>query len=97
MVATKQVSLSEVSSVYSGKPGCCCGCRGKHTYTQTHRQAASKSRGYEVTDDEVNDGVVKQIVGKINKLLAEGLIPEVDDTYLAVELPNRLYVVYFKQ
>ena len=26
------IDLSKVRSVYSGKPGCCCGCLGKHTY-----------------------------------------------------------------
>jgi hypothetical protein len=25
------IKLEDVVSVYSGKPGCCCGCNGKHT------------------------------------------------------------------
>lgn len=27
---TKTFDSSRVKSVYSGLPGCCCGCRGKH-------------------------------------------------------------------
>lgn len=26
-----KVPVDKIQSVYSGRPGCCCGCRGKHT------------------------------------------------------------------
>jgi len=35
----KNISLDQIASVYSGKPGCCCGCRGKH-YSDPSTNAA---------------------------------------------------------
>ena len=26
--------VTPIKSVYNGRPGCCCGCRGKHTSSQ---------------------------------------------------------------
>src|SRR5208282_3692776 len=56
------IKVSDVSSVYSGKPGCCCGCNGNHRYNSQHVESASKNRGYAVTPDEVNDRQVKKIL-----------------------------------
>lgn len=86
------IQLENVMSVYSGRVGsCCCGCSGKHTYAKAHQKAASKSRGYAVTDDEVNDKTVKLVVGKMNK--EEKLDDDADDVK-SVTVGNRLYVAY---
>jgi hypothetical protein len=61
------INLNEIMSVYSGRPGCCCGCRGKHTYASKYATKASKDRGYKVNEDEISDRSVKIIVGKMNK------------------------------
>lgn len=78
----KSIKVAAVASVYSGKPGCMCGCLGKHTYASAHRDAASKRRGYKVDDDEVSDRTVKLIVGKINAAIAAGKPVEVKDGYV---------------
>ncbi len=56
------VTLSQVMSVYSGKKGkCYCGCSGNHRYASAHREAATKDRGYAISDDEVNDRQIKRV------------------------------------
>ena len=56
------LTLDNVASVYSGKRGrCACGCSGKHTYSTEHKVWASKDRGYDVGDDEINDRTVKMM------------------------------------
>lgn len=88
------VDAAEVLSVYSGKDSkCCCGCSGKHYYAAAKVAAASKSRGYEVTPDEVNDRMIKKVVGIINKA------DDVDDErdahgFVSTVIGSRLYVVY---
>ncbi len=95
-----KIDITQVYDAYSGRPGCACGCRGKHTYTSNHRAYASENRGYEVTDDEVNDKTVKLLVNKVQAFLDAGEKPgiEIDicePNYIAVEIEDRrLYVIY---
>jgi len=87
------LTLDNVASVYSGKAGrCCCGCSGKHTYASALRAEASKSRGYEVRDEEINDRTVKIIFNKLMKNEFE----KISDTCYSYETGSRLYVVYLK-
>ncbi len=65
------ISVSDVSSVYSGKPGCCCGCNGNHRYNSAHVDSASKNRGCAVTADEVSDRKVKKVLGIIQQNAAK--------------------------
>lgn len=98
------INLENVVSVYSGRRGCCCGCRGKHTYAKAHQAYGSQHRGYAVGDDEVNDRTVKLIV---NKVLATRKATADSDHIVAVEVGEynkfasrdnrRTYVVYFKE
>jgi hypothetical protein len=70
---TEFPALTDVVSVYSGKAGkCCCGCSGKHRVASAHRQAAAKSRGYAVDDDEVSDRSVKLIYRKVKAAIEAG-------------------------
>ena len=86
------IDINTIISVYSGKPGCACGCRGKHTTAKAYQNLRSKNRGYEVTDDECNDRTVSLIVNKMNKQFDECI--KGDNNY-SLELPNRLYIAYF--
>lgn len=96
MVSQIQIDVKDVRSVYSGRPGCCCGCRGKHTYSSAHRAEAQENRGYEITDDEVNDKVVKLHVSRINKAIAAGDPGvEFDENYACLETPTRWWIVYY--
>src|SRR5208282_2130545 len=59
------MTAAEVSSVYSGKPGCCCGCKGNHRYNSQHVVSASKNRGYAVTGSDINDRQVAKVLDVI--------------------------------
>ena len=89
------LTIDNVASVYSGKRGmCACGCAGKHTYSTEHKAWASKDRGYEVYDDEVNDRTVKMIFNKVMKDPdMEMITPEI----ATFDTETRTYVVYFKK
>ncbi len=93
--------LEFVQSVYSGKPGCACGCKGSYRYNSAMVEAASKSRGYAVTPDEVNDSQIKK-VAKI--ILANWHVAEVCEAgeWASVEVTSdsgsvRVYTAYFAQ
>ncbi len=87
------VPFESVYSVYTGKVHtCCCGCAGKHTYISSHRDFASKNRGYEVQDSEICDSAVKRIYNQI----VNDPRAVVEDGYVMVETETRLKVAYFK-
>ncbi|OGM01486.1 hypothetical protein A3K72_01665 [Candidatus Woesearchaeota archaeon RBG_13_36_6] len=91
----KKVEFTEeqVESVYSGKPHVCmCGCAGTYYYSSKNREYASKDRGYKVTDDEVNDKMVKKIL----KLFEEfsGTIENIDNHIFTIITPSyRQYTI----
>lgn len=89
------LTIDNVSSVYSGKINrCACGCAGKHTYSTAHKTWASKDRGYNVDDEEVNDRTVKTIFNKVMKASNMQMItPEI----ATFDTETRTYVVYFKK
>ena len=83
------LTLANVQKVYSGKPGCMCGCRGKYSYTA--HGAVEGNPGYDVSDS-INERSVKLIFNKVMKH------PErkVDDDMVHVETDTRNLVVFFK-
>ena len=88
------VEPAKVTSVYSGKPGCCCGCRGKHT-DASWAPVKHPDRGR-----TINDRTVKMVVNKINTYLAGDHDPAVEvetveGSHVAVMYPNRWYIAYF--
>jgi hypothetical protein len=86
------LTIDQIASVYSGKPGCCCGCNGNHRYASGHREWASKNRGYEVEDSDINDRQVKKV---FNLLLANA--DQVDTSnadHLFIDLDGRWYIAY---
>jgi hypothetical protein len=91
-----KIHISDISSVYSGRPGCCCGCRGKHTYASAHRKWAGDDRGYKISDDEVSDVTVKRIVDKIERLVKEGAEMLIAGNNVSVDTDTRTYIAYLK-
>lgn len=92
MNSIQNVTVEQVMSVYSGRAGkCCCGCAGKHSYSSANRNAGTKHRGYEVTDDEVSDRSIALTLNKMKKNAAQ-----VEDScdMFSVELGSRLHIVY---
>jgi len=89
--------INSVVKVYSGKPGCMCGCKGRWIYASAYRDLASKNRGYKINDDEVSDKSIKLIVNKMNSLLKINNYKEVKrtDQYLFIDTGERYYAAYF--
>jgi hypothetical protein len=86
----------KIKSVYSGKPGCCCGCRGNHTYTVEYALSLTEEKKKKLAMTlKFNDTVVKKIVATIKGIISQGTVPDVDQDYIAVQTDTRLYVVYF--
>jgi hypothetical protein len=63
------MTVADVSSVYSGKPGCC--CNGNHRYNSQHVASASKNRGYAVDGSDINDRQVKKVLDIIKANAAQ--------------------------
>lgn len=76
-------TLANVQKVYSGRPGCMCGCRGKYSYAQGCEE------GY---DDQVNERSVKLIFNKVMNNPKH----KIEDGIAYVETATRNLVVYFK-
>lgn len=90
-----QIDVARVTAVYTGRPGCACGCRGKYRYASAHASKAGQRRGYAVSADEISDRSVKLVTSRVNKMIAKGLFFEKGEGFVAVELPSRLYIVKF--
>lgn len=92
----KRINVNAVGKVYSGRPGCMCGCRGKYTAATKHLEWANKDRGYPYLSaaGEVSDRSVAVIVNKMNKF-AELLEWADDGQYAYLELDGRIYCAYF--
>ena len=93
------VTPNEVQSVYSGINGkCCCGCSGKHKYARQYRELAGQHRGYEIHDNEINDGSITRILNILKNHVSsvEQYTPpkKFGRPHYSVVVNNRLYVVY---
>lgn len=87
------INVSNILKVYNGKVGCMCGCLGKYSVPTCNREAASKDRGYAVSDDECSDRSVKIIAKKV---LSNPNV-QFEDSWAFVEdrRANKNQVVYF--
>lgn len=93
------ITPMDVMSVYKGQAGkCCCGCKGLHRYNPAHRDQGGLDRGYAISDDEVNMSFVKKVLKVVQQNAAKADISNGTKggfvTHVAVELDEKLYVVY---
>ncbi len=89
----KDLTIGDVMSVYSGTPGCACGCRGNHRYASKHVKIASKNRGYAIRPEEISDRSVAIILGKVKRNADKLEYPQHED-FFSVTLGNRSLIVY---
>lgn len=93
-----KIDRSQVMCVYSGKPDrCMCGCSGTYKTASAHRDLRSKDRGYKVTDDEVSDRSVSIICNKIERAIASGVKPDINNgisPYIGVDVDGRRWFAY---
>lgn len=95
-----QPKIENVVSVYSGKRDyCCCGCSGKHTYTEAARGRGKELRGYDIGEDEISDRSVKTIFNKVfgGKYGPAKQNTIDDDSIYYLDTDTRTYIVYFQK
>ena len=81
------LELDGINKVYSGKKGrCCCGCSGKYFFCS---EAPANQHRLAI---DCNDKMVKKVLGLIKAAAVDDLMT--DDNYYALEVEERLYVVY---
>ena len=93
------IKIEDVKRVYSGKPGCMCGCRGTYRSPSTVTLAElSAAKGYEAEPKEINDRQVRKVVAILNKELADCRAENVEATedYTYLEVDGRAYCAYFQ-
>lgn len=87
-----EVQLNDVQSVYSGKDGkCCCGCSGNRWYAFEHREAASASHGYDISD-RINNAQVARVFNLLKRNVGD--VEKVCGTCFCLTQGDRLYIVY---
>lgn len=47
------IEPDKVTSYYTGRPGCACGCRGTYRYPAAYAESEGQRRGYPVGSEEV--------------------------------------------
>ena len=90
---TYQIDVTKVRKVYSGRPGCACGCRGSYRYATV---AAHEEGGTDIGLDEFNDKQVKKVVRILNMAIADGTPVDIWHDMVFAEINNRSYCAYFK-
>lgn len=95
MTNFKTRKLEDVVSVYTGKPGCMCGCLGTYSYASQHKDYASNDRGYKIDESEINDRKIKLMFNKFMKNISQ--IKEQDGYIYYIETETRNNVIYFKE
>lgn len=86
-----KLDKTTVISVYSGRHGCMCGCKGKYSYASRVKNDGLKLRGYAFDGSDISDANITRVVNFINDNV-EGAVEE--DGYVVVETPTRVYVAY---
>lgn len=95
--ALKSLDRNSIQSVYSGKPGCTCGCRGKHSYAEAHRAVTSKLRGYEVSNDEISELSITRVLNRMlkNADKVELTVFNSDNSmHFSFSTETRIYIIY---
>jgi hypothetical protein len=91
----KNLLSRDVREVYSGKPGCMCGCRGKYSTNPAHKAEADAERGYEQEVGKQSMRMVNNVLHRMQLDVTNVRIQDGSILYFA-DAPERErnYVVY---
>lgn len=90
------VTTDDILRVYSGRPGCGCGCRGKYRYNPKHKDEATEDAGSTgVTKADFNSVQVAKVLGLMKQHADE--LQWHDASIVAWETETRYYWTYFTQ
>ena len=91
----QDVEPEQLMKVYSGKPGCGCGCRGIYRINPAMVEAATKERGYEYSEEEINFTTVKRVLKTMQARADEVKVDTGEDMVIyAIEDDKRYYWAY---
>lgn len=95
----KAITAEQVMQVYSGRPGCMCGCRGNYRFNPEHLEAVTKLNGYAPDAKNVNLTQVKKVVRLLKEQIENGNSTVTIDFgrfrhYVYAEVNGRAYAMY---
>lgn len=79
--ALASMTLADIGQVYSGRPGCACGCKGSYSYNKAIAADVTAKRGIKVT---ANDRQVNKVLGILKA--APMCQVEFGSTYISVDV-----------
>jgi hypothetical protein len=89
------VTTHDILQVYSGRPGCGCGCRGKYRYNPANLEEAKANAGARILEkSDFNAAQVKKTLDLMKQHPNE---LKWDTTVVAWETKTRYYWAYFTQ
>ena len=96
--AVQNITTADLLKVYSGKPGCMCGCKGRYYVTAESRAEASADRGYAYDDKDVSAAQVLRVLRLVQAAVAgKPAKLEIEREYVYVEAGGRALAIYFRQ
>ena len=97
VIINKLLPISAVTRVYSGRPGCACGCRGK--YYASDIKYATSYLSPEEKKKEVNMKMVRRVYKLFSSHLTDGKVYSwagSENDFVALDIgENRTYTLYF--
>jgi hypothetical protein len=92
-------NVNQVTSTYSGRKGCACGCRGNYTYT-----APEHRPNYMTGNEGVNRKAAERMAAKVERMVrdpnsdVQKVHVDPDGDWFAVDMEHdRTYTVYFRE
>lgn len=94
--AVLALTADQIGKVYSGKPGCGCGCKGKYWVHPAHATAESAARGYPYEGSEISLRQVERVLALVKARATEATETDMHDgtKCYAVEDDNRYLWIY---
>ena len=84
-----KIDTTKITQVYSGRQGCMCGCRGKHSYAEAFASRHGVYPGYD-NRDSISDRNVRRIC----KIIGNSENTEITPEYFETCEGNRVYVAW---
>lgn len=88
------IDFATVVTVYSGKPGCACGCRGRYFVTPASEPIAAKRRGYPAFPEDIKEREVRRIVRLLNASPDTKKFGGSEEDIYELEVGGRVYRAY---
>jgi|HubBroStandDraft_2_1064218.scaffolds.fasta_scaffold444150_2 hypothetical protein len=93
-----EITPEEVLKVYSGRPGCGCGCRGSYWVNPSHLERANKERGYAYEGSEISLPNINRVLNimkkRANEVETQNTLTDGNIAIYAIEDGRRNFWLY---